>query len=251
MSREKLKTQIIPYNICDRWCERCEFQRECLIFQSIFKIQMEHLAKRDDLSDPKIILAGLKKAFSKIINSIKKDFKKHGIDEKKITVKINPDANKAGSGLRPKRQRKLTLEDNSHTFLLISNKSSFWQLANSFSSGIHKLLEAIFSDEEFDENFTPSLGNVVEELNYYHLFSIIKLEEALEEGTRSLSLIAARLSLESFITCKKNLEKISDSCPGYIDWARNLSIKASKIIEQIETKFPYLDKVKIIFHGCK
>ncbi|MBU4369250.1 hypothetical protein KKG58_00625 [Patescibacteria group bacterium] len=232
-----------PFNFCDRWCERCNLVDQCQIFQHAFSHQLEHMVRGEDPNDSAVIMADMKKTFHYLVETIKKDIEKYGLDSRKLKVKIV----KAGLNQGPRPE----------TFVL-------WRLGHNFMLQNRVLLQNIFSeqDEELQEIFTK-FKKRIEELNWYHTFFEAKLYQALaiqkdlkKEKNKTFKQIqtqemnvSAKLCFYGLQACQIALEELSQNCPGYMKWTRDLSILGRSILEKIETRFPNCHQNKIIFHG--
>ncbi|MDD4995916.1 MAG: hypothetical protein PHW15_00355 [Patescibacteria group bacterium] len=235
--------QQMPFNFCDRWCERCSLTDNCQIFKQAFNDRLKHIFQGEDPDDPAVVFSDIKKTFSRLIKTIKDDIKKQGIDSKKVKIKII----KTGLNQNPQPE----------SFIL-------WRTAHRLVLQISNLLNNVFSEEneEFQE-ISRQFKNEFEELNWYYVFFEGKLYQALavewsfkKEKNKILKKFykqeidtAAELSFRALKSCQKILEKISPHLPGYISWSKDLSISAGLILEKIETKFPNCHQKKIIFHS--
>jgi len=232
-----------PFNFCDRWCERCNLVDQCQVFQHAFSHHLEHMARGENPNDPEIILADIKKTFHYLVGTIKKDIEKQGLDSRKIKIKlINTGLNQGPSP---------------ESFVL-------WRLGHNFMLQNRDLLQNIFSeeDEEAREIFIKHKKRI-EELNWYHVFFENKLYQALaiqkdlkKEKSKTFKQIqkqemniSAKLCFHALQSCQIALEELSQDCPGYMKWTRDLSILGRSILEKIETEFPDCHQKKIIFHG--
>lgn len=237
--------QHLPFNFCDRWCERCSLTDRCLIFQQAFNDRLKHIFQGEDPDDPTIIVADIKKTYGRLIENIKKDIRKQGLDLKKVRIKIIRTGFKQGSQLE---------------------NFSLWRLGRDFSRRVHLLINSILSEEDDELQESPAgFRKEIEELNWYHIFFENKLYQSLavrqvskKEKEKTLKRlqkketdVAAALSCRALKTCQRSLEEISRRCTGYSRWAGDLAIFARFVVEKIETEFPDSCKEKIIFHGKK
>ncbi len=234
----------MPFNFCDRWCERCDLYDKCRAFQDMFVNRIEHIAKGEDPDSPAAIFADMRKAFVLATEVIKRDIQKQGIDPQKVKVTIVKE--EIDKRLRPE------------IFPL-------WRLGHKFTLETQRLLTNVFSeqDEELLEIF-DRLKKGIEELNWYHTFFDSKLYRALVDHqvlekekdkifrsmVRQDMNVSAKLSYQALISCQRVLDQIFQNCRGYMSWARDLSVLTKFIAEKIEAQFPGLNKTKVIFHGA-
>lgn len=234
--------QQMPFNFCDRWCERCSLTDNCQIFKQAFNDRLKHIFQGEDPDHPAVVFADIKKTLGRLIKTIKDDIEKQGLDSRKVKVKII----KTGLAQSPRPE----------TFPL-------WRTSHNFVFKIDNLLKAIFSGEEESQEIFRQFKDEIEELSWYYVFFEGKLYQALaaewsfrkekDEILRKFQKqemdIAAELSFQALRSCRKILEEVSRRCPGYMCWTKNLSISAGLILEKIETKFPVCHQKKVIFHG--
>lgn len=235
--------QQTPFHFCDRWCERCHLLDQCQIFQHAFAHRLEHIVRGENPDNPAVILADMRKTFHYLVKAIKKDIEKHGLDSRKLKVKL------VNAGLEPGPR---------------PESFALWRLGHGFMLQTHSLLENISSepDDELQEVFTK-MKKKIEELNWYHTFFEAKLYQALaiqqalkkekakifKQIQKQEMDISAKLCFQALQACQNALQEFSRNCPGYMQWARDLGILAKSILEKVETRFPDCHQKRIIFHG--
>lgn len=237
--------QNAPFNFCDRWCERCDYGDRCELFQNTLASRVEHIARGEDPDNPAIVFADMEKTFALVVETIKKDLQKRGLDPKRVRVAVI-EAGNAG--------RQLGI-----------GAPSLWLVGRKFVAEVNDLLTKIFSEQ--DDELNEAIENIgerrIEEINWYLVLFNAKLYQALVEKrfwekeksrlARSIREremnISANLSYRSLMSCQRVLFYISRHCRGYMGWAENLSISAKLLGEKIESQFPELSKTKVIFHG--
>ena len=244
---EKTKKKISyfrnPFNYCDHRCEKCSLIDKCEIYQKSFSQRLSHIIKDEDPDDPMVFFSDLKDNFKNIVELIKKEIKKYGLDPKKMEIKISK---------------------NSFYQEFNFKKIPIWQKSQEFKTELNSLLEDIFTqeDEEIRDIFFKK-QEIVEELDWYNnffsevltralaikKFSLIKKEDSLTKIQEKEMNISARLSFQSLEKCQKILKNDFLEFSGYLNWIENLIIKNRSILEEIETKFPDSYKEMTIFHG--
>ncbi|TSC95882.1 MAG: hypothetical protein Athens101410_328 [Parcubacteria group bacterium Athens1014_10] len=231
----------MPFNFCDRWCERCIHKDRCKVYQREFAARFSHIAKGEDPDDPDIFLQDIKKRFKRATKLLEKNLKKSKVESKKLkkeTISQNKIEEKAVN---------VSLYKEAHIFTLKS--SSF--------------LKRIFIEYESSDEEIIDFKGAIEDYNWYYSFFLVKLHRALigqsyaglvkDKDEKEFNLkdanCSAKLSYASLFVCHKSLKKLSQECLGFRKWAKELHILSKSLLEKIETKFPEMNQAKIIFHG--
>ncbi len=72
----------MPFNYCDRWCERCDYKNGCEVYQEEFAARFNHIIKGENPDDPEVFFKDIKEKFKKIKKSLKKNISKKGVSLK-------------------------------------------------------------------------------------------------------------------------------------------------------------------------
>lgn len=248
IKKADLKTDIlkkIPFNYCDRWCERCGHKENCRVYQEDTAIRFDHIAKGEDPDDPEIFFQDIKERFNAVTNLLRKDFKKAKTNSKRMK----------------KSAKEEMIMENKIEFKAI--RSSLYKQANSFVSETNFFLKKFFAEYESSADDFINFEKTIEELNWYRSLFLVKIHRALIDQIWAESVkdikekeynledanLSGKLSYASLFVCRRCLAKLSRECLGFRKWARDLSISAKNLLEKIETKFPEMHKAKIIFHS--
>lgn len=70
----------MPFNFCDRWCERCNLISICRVYKDLYKTRKRFLKKGKDPDSLESAMEIIGENFEKVRKLIKKDAKKWGID---------------------------------------------------------------------------------------------------------------------------------------------------------------------------
>lgn len=132
----------LPFNYCDRWCERCETRRNCRVYVMELERNAKYLARGKDPKSMESALETIEENFAMIGKMLEKDMKKWGIDPNNLPVEEEEEFN--------------------------AEESDLYKMA----FGISLKLKRILSDlqvipEEADEDFIVESYEVI---NYYQLF---------------------------------------------------------------------------------
>ncbi|MFZ5365732.1 MAG: hypothetical protein ACOZBZ_00380 [Patescibacteria group bacterium] len=74
----------LPFNYCDRWCERCNLTEICKVFQDEQKSREKWIKQGKDPDSWEYVFVTVKESFEKTMRLIEKGAKKWGIDLSKI-----------------------------------------------------------------------------------------------------------------------------------------------------------------------
>jgi len=245
-ANRKFLLKWLPFNFCDRFCERCEeFRDNCKIYQDdlCFKAQCQLEGK--DPYDTKVVFEHVGQMMRDTIKMLQEMMKKEGIeitkeDEERYT-------------------RKQKIED------VKAKNHPLYKKCWSFTKDLSKFLENFRSFFEQRPWIIASLQNELGELCFYchpvfvktvrGLHSQITEKEERESFPRPDSMVSGALGYYSLLACQKNLESIlnlmKDVEKSLIPQINELLKKADEIEPTLKKTFPKVEgfRNKIIFHG--
>ncbi len=236
----------LPFNFCDRFCERCETMRnDCKLYHSEVEFKMWCLREGKIPDDPEVAFERISKILAETVAAIKQNFRKEGFE----LSEIDEDEYKKEIRTRNKRMRCHPLYRRCNAFSVKVNK-----LFSDFSPAIPPEIWAInFFEKEMKEIYF--YGPMVLTKTAHALFSCEKNQDIFLEFDQPDYLVSAALGYCSLLTVENSLKNIREfiltSEPIWVLRINELIENAEKIKLIFEKKFPevkYL-KNKIIFHG--
>lgn len=235
----------MPFNYCDRWCERCDYKNGCEVYQEEFAARFSHIIKGENPDDPEVFFKDVKEKFKKIKKFLEKKIGKEGKNLKAVKKYADEEE---------------YLDDKIE---LIVEKSHIHRETVIFTEKTNFFLKKIYFEYEESADGFEGMEKAIEELNWYYTFSLVKLHRALISQMKSKSAkdkedaqfnfddanCSAKLAYASLFVCHRSLKKFSQECLGFTKWARDLSFLSRSLLEKVETKFPQMNRAKIIFHA--
>ena len=236
----------LPFNFCDRFCERCEeFRDECKVYQDEMRFRFQCQLEGRDPYDTKVVFEYVGQRMAQTIAMLYQIMEKEGIkitkeDEKKYKKEQEMEEEKVKS--HPLYRKCWALSADFRRFL-----ENFWEF--------------------FEERpwILVYLQNEIEEICFYcHLIAVkairalySQIEEQKEriKFPRPDSLVSGSLGYYSLITCQGSLESILNIMK---DVEKSWVPKVNQLLESIEEAkkefkktFPEVENYqdKIIFHG--
>ncbi|NQU83940.1 MAG: hypothetical protein HQ536_04485 [Parcubacteria group bacterium] len=220
-SRERER---LPFNWCDKWCERCDKSYKCRIFQNEQERAVKHSAEGRNPDDPEVFMEDMKEDFEKMHEMIKKDMKKHGMDYKKIMKEVE----------------KMEVDFTEPPEFEITRK------ADAYMNQTRLLIEVLWSRMQFNPYLLEKIKNDVEVLNWYHTILPVKIrrvldclwETKMENGEDDeLSLRDAYWTSDivskSINLSKQALENIVVHEPGSENTANNILVTLKEIEDEL------------------
>jgi len=161
------------YNYCDRWCERCEFTKQC----ANFKIYRTHFPDNEDLNiNNQRFWEKLHKIFDQTLKMIKEKAIEQGIDLESIDF----DLAKNKEDVYHSKAKKFEITELSEVYInLVSSwfdrsNDSFKELAEDYKIKDELGLPILDSNKDIDE-----LNNIVDVIQWYQHQIQVKIMRAL------------------------------------------------------------------------
>lgn len=245
-ANKKFFLKWLPFNFCDRHCERCEeMKNDCKLYLEDVQFKMQCLRESKDPNDAHVVFEHIGKLLSQTMAMLETDLKKRGV---KLT-----------------KEDKLEYDRESEKRDKIIHNHSLHKRCRSLSVIIHKFLSEFHPAIPAEMWAVNYLKKEIENISFYSPMIMVKAAralfsqyEVLDEGlkfSRPDHLVSATLGYYSLITVEKSLKNIKDFISGSEPiW----DLKINGILREIgETKrvfiktFPQIIKFrnKIIFHG--
>lgn len=235
----------LPFNFCDRYCERCEdFRDVCKIYQEDLNFRTRCLIEGKDPNDPKVAFEEVSRTFAETLRMLTEMMKKEDI---KFT--------------REDEDRYFTEEDKKRKII---NNHPLRKKCSLFSDKLFEFLSKFpipFTEKKASMEY---LNGELDELAFYcrlvsvktgrALHSKIEEEKDKDDFPRPDSLVSATLGYYSLLTCMRSLKivaKLIGDLPRQQKWANSILKMAAEVQKEFETAFPEVKnfKSKAIFHG--
>ena len=251
MNSEKKKYIEGVYNYCDRWCEKCRFTSNCLLFSQESRISTYEILHNGDLTN---VADVFKKEIEELYDKEdSNDFNFDEEDDDDFFLNEEPDFDE---------------EDNDKN-IFENAKHPLEELSNEYFLKAHPLIIAVdkkydlysFPKEKLNDPSFKKLYDNFEVFAWFHTFIHVKLKRALwgkdemikeddeemkeiskydMDGTAKIAIIAIRRSNAALI----NLLNI---LPEFSEEISELLIIIGKMLNMAETEFP--DHSKFIRPG--
>lgn len=236
----------LPFNFCDRNCERCEQMRDdCKIYQDDRQFKLRCMMEGKDSNDMEIVFEHVGEIMAQTMQMIEKNLKEKGIE---IDFEDTEEYD-----VQEKIKDKFT------------KKHPLYKKACKTSEGLHDLLQNFSVMLPGISCLINSVQREVEEISFYSPMIYVKTTRALhsivEEGkekykfSRPDSIVSASIAYYSALTVKRSLENIKGIIgSGEIVWIMKINglIKDIEEMNKIfEKEFAGIEKFrsKIIFNG--
>ncbi|MFH1460735.1 MAG: hypothetical protein ABIG64_10280 [Candidatus Omnitrophota bacterium] len=171
LKKNKEFEQQSPYNFCDRWCERCFYEKQirCKLYQDELEQKMICIAHGKKSDDPEITEAVMKRQLEEIEEKLGKAMDKYGIDLD------NPDMDEDWLS----EEDAVELEDlppEIQEHILFVENNNLQKTAEQYRKKTHEFLERNFYgnnsvNSKFKENFQT--------IAWYHSLVSVKINRAL------------------------------------------------------------------------
>lgn len=221
----------IPYNFCDRWCERCvhEKQIRCPIYKDELERKITCIAHGRDEDDLEITKAIIEAQFKEVDERLSEGIDKFGIDLD------NPDIDEG----RLDEEDIVNFEDLPPD---IQKHIRFVQ-SNPLNATVKKYCEIthVFLEKTFykDNKIDPKLKNDFETVSWYHTLLPAKLNRALagfhepaSEGDISLYDAIAQLQV-----CKRAIEESLKALRNIAEKEKNLQDEITQLLALLHNVF--------------
>lgn len=144
----------LPFNFCDRWCERCNLTSICRVYKDIKKTEDKYRKRGKDPNSWKCTFEIIKDSFQKTKRLLEKDAKKWGIDLNSLDSD----------------------ESFEEDFEFELKELPLYRLAFQYSEKLKNLLEELsYATVEIDDK---NMIDNMEIMNYYHLMLPAKIYRA-------------------------------------------------------------------------
>jgi len=204
----------LPFNFCDRWCERCKLSGICRVYQKEKESEKIFIKKGIDPKSTKAMLLSISESFEETRKLLEKDMKR-------LKLKISKEDDK-------KYEKE---EDKKDKFV---NNDNLTQVSKKLTFTLVKLVEDLHY--YFLEETPKEIKEPLRILNYYMLFFSVKIQRAIlseieekkmeYEDTTFDSKNSAFLSYISIVKIIHALKNISN----FKNFHHNLYREALKLI---------------------
>lgn len=241
----------LPFNFCDRHCERCkEFREDCKVYQEYVAYKLRCEADDKDPHDLDMVFNEVGETLARSLVMLEEKMEEEGIE---LTEEDEAKAVKEEERVRKK------IEDHS----LAIKTTEFIEEIRRFIRDLENFFEA-------RGIFLSSIGRELKEIGYYGNLVSVKTYRALSSklhdetergGGWSDARVSGTLGYFSLLTCEESLKSILNLFEGLkkdgeeVDkWLKRLKkiLKlASGTKDEFKKVFPDVEKSrdKIIFHG--
>lgn len=152
----------LPFNWCDKWCERCDKTHKCRVYMDERQRALEHSAAGRNPDDLEVVMEDMAKDFEKAHEMMKKDMKKHGLDYKKVMKEMEKEAQKIDvEALKPPE------------FDLEKKAKEYTRHARLF-------IDVLLSRMQFNPYLEEKIKDDVEILIWYHTVIPVKVNRVLD-----------------------------------------------------------------------
>lgn len=237
----KLK-KVAPYDICDRFCERCNYKSKCSVFKNSDASQMMRGIEGGGPENIKSVFSNLEASFKQIKAMMKKMAKEDKIDIEEMVVSAGQD-----------KQFKI-VELNIKKHVLHKKSQEFNKYADKF-------LKRFFIFSQMNNPFLlPALNKEINDLSFYFplisdkiYLALSRLLNSSEKKSKSLHRdinCSACLALNASLVCEKAVASImNETSELYIESMQFLTV-LNDIRESILQTFPEAENFReeIIFN---
>lgn len=160
-NKKKKSQKTAPYNVCDRFCERCNYRSKCSVFKNSREMQIQSALDGNDPQDIKNIFVNLETGFKQIKAIMKEMAKEDGVNIGDVLT------NKALN-----KQYKI-IEVN-------VKKHSLYKKSQEFHWYADKFLKRFFIFSQTSNPFLlPALNKEINDLSFYFPMISGKIHQAL------------------------------------------------------------------------
>ncbi len=235
----------LPFNFCDRFCERCDdFRSECKIYEDHLNFQARCIMEGKDPNDTKVIFEEVGRSLAETMRMVSEIIEKEGI---KLTKKDEEEYFRESE-----RKQKAIMKTPLHQKSALFFKKTA-ELLDKFPVPFGEELPA-----------TKCLMNEIKELGFYSPMVAVKTDRALyskieeekypDNFPRPDSLVAASLAYYSLLACLKSLkalERLASDLTQEREKIKKIEKIGTEAQKEFEKVFPKVKNFrnKIIFHG--
>lgn len=208
----------LPFNFCDRWCERCKLSKICRVYQKEKEQEKRFIKQGIDPKSTKAIFLSMTESFEETKKLLEKDMKK-------LKIKITKEDNLKFEKEEDKKDK------------LVEN-DELTKISKKLCLSLVKLVEDLHY--YFLEETPKEIKEPLEILNYYMLFFSVKIHRAIFSGIEEKEMKyedstfdsknSAFLSYISVVKIINALKNISD----YKNIDLNLNNKIAKYLSLFE-----------------
>lgn len=222
-----------PYDICDRFCERCGYQKKCRMFHDVG-------------ADIKLVIKGGKQNNVKdIFRDLEKGFKQIKSMIRNIVKEKNVDAGKKRPGAREYEIEKHPLFQQSQKFIREADKflRKFFMTANAVNPFLLPALEKEFNDFSF---YFPLLSTKIRSAIFCANSNARPYgEDGIKEANR-----AACIAIQASLVCEKAVGAIMAETKEIYSESLQIITAIRDIRAEIKRIFPDAEKShgEIIFN---
>ncbi len=228
-SDAKNKEKIAPYNICDRFCERCSHTKNCSVFKDINAAQIKDVVENSNPHDVKNAFNDLEKSFKEIKSMLKKMAKEEGIALDKASME---DEGKCYEEMEERISRDY-----------LSRKSL------KFADEADGFLRKLFAISEIENPFlVPALNNEINDLSFYFPMVSAKIDRALSQTFYSCGGRANDQSedvcrsvcfaINASLVCERAVGNVMKEAPELCAESLQLLTVIQSLRKSIKRKFP-------------
>jgi hypothetical protein len=146
----------LPFNFCDRFCERCQFQKICRVFLEEKKRQKKWQKIGVDPYSNKAVFISLYETLTQLKTLLEKDLER-------LNIKIS-------------KEDKIRIEKEEEIKEIMVEKDGLVLISKKLSYSLLKLLEDIFYF--FEENTPKEIEEEIKIINFYLFFFSVKIQRA-------------------------------------------------------------------------
>ena len=160
-----------PYNFCDRWCERCPYEKQihCKLYLDEFERKTTCIAYGKDEDDPQITKAVMEEQYREADEKLNEQMDKFGIDLDNADIdekELNEEDMVNFEDLPPEIQKHIRFVEN----------NSLNATAKNYFDKAHVFLKDTFYK---NEPVNPEFQYDFETISWYHTLLPVKLNRAL------------------------------------------------------------------------
>jgi hypothetical protein len=230
-----------PYNVCDRFCERCGYQKKCRVFQDADIAQIKNVVEGKSPRYVKNVFRDLEESFRKIKATLKKVAKEEGIDIDNISMDSgrNQDYISAESSIK---------------------KTSLYKTSKRFVKSADVFLKKLFLFARNNNPFLlPALNDDIGNLSFYFGMLLPKVHYALfcfydfgsvDNGRYVDANHSICIAINASMVCEKSICNIAREAPEFFVEHLELITMLKDIRTDIKKVFPEAERFQegIIFN---
>lgn len=236
----RVMKKMAPHNVCDRFCERCDYRKKCGVFQNIDIVQMKDAAESGDLRHIKSVFMNLERELEEV-----KETLRMAIGEARVDYGVVAN--------EKKHQNHFDVRLNIKNELLYKMSKKFAKNADAF-------LKKIFLFSQNNNPFLlPALNEDIGNLSFYFGTLLSKVHYALlcaydsdqdEKQKYARANYSICIALNACIVCEKSISNIAREVPEFFVEHLELITILKDIRSGIKRTFPDVERFQndIIFN---